>query len=250
MKRPALILIFFCWALAASAQDTLSQQPGLKKPFFHTGWGRALMSAAVPGSAQLARREWLRGGLYLAGEAFLVYDAFHFWDHQYERPPSDHAGRIYDRDTALGLATWYGLGALFVAADAWYATTGWRETVPMRAMWHSLVFPGWGQLSNGQRWRAAIVFGVQTGLAYSVFTQHQRFHYHQSRGEEGLASFYKNDRNRLVWWSVGLLLASSAEAYVGCHLRDWNVSPDLSLSPTYFPEQKTVGLSLSLITNR
>jgi hypothetical protein len=202
------------------------------------------MSTALPGSGQLAQGEWLRGSLFLAAEGIMVYQAISFWNHEDQRAALDQPGRLYDRDNARGLMTWYGLGAIFTAADAWYAIAEKRETVPMRAVWHSVVFPGWGQLTNGKPWKAAIVFAAQTGLAFSVFTQHERYKFYEARGETSFADFYKNDRNRLVWWSVGLILLSSADAYVDCHLRDWNITPDLSLTPAYFPGQKTTGLTL------
>jgi hypothetical protein len=247
VKLKLLLALLLGCAIHAAAQDTLGFNRPPKKPFFETGWGRALMSAAVPGSAQLVRHEWLRGGIYLAAEGLLAADAIYFWNHQDQRLPDDHPGRLYDHDYGMGLATWYGLGAIFTAADAWYGTTGRIETVPMRAVWHTALFPGWGQLSNGKRWKAAIVFAAQTGLAFGVFTQHERYLYHQARGETDLANFYKDDRNRLVWWSAGLLLLSCADAYVDCHLRDWNISPDLTVAPTYFPREQTAGLTLQLM---
>lgn len=200
----------------------------------------------VPGLGQASRGEWLRAGVFFAGEAFLALDARHFWDHQYNRAGADAAGRHYDRDTAYGLAVWYGLGALFAAADAGYAASKSRETHPTRAAFRSALFPGWGQLANGKRWKAAGAFLVQTGLGLGVYTQHQRYLYYQAVGQSSQASFYKSDRNRLIWWSVGLLLFSAADAFVDCHLRDWDVSEKLSWAPIYFPLQKSAGLALLL----
>jgi hypothetical protein len=247
VKRKLLLVILLSCACQVAAQDTLGLNSRPDQPFFHSGWGRALMSAAIPGSAQLVRHEWLRGGVFLGAESFLAANAISFWNHQNQNAADDHPSRLYDHDFAIGLATWYGLGALFTAADAWYGTTGKIETVPMRAVWHTALFPGWGQLSNGKRWKAAVVFAVQTSLAFGVFTQHERYLYSQARDETDLANFYKDDRNRLVWWSAGLLMLSCADAYVDCHLRDWNVSPDLSLTPTYFPREKTAGLALQWV---
>jgi len=239
-RRAVFAISIVCLVLQASAQDSLRQ------PFFRSPWGRALQSAAIPGLGQAAQGDWLRGGLFLAGEAFLALDAFHFWDNQYQRVSSDAAGRRYDRDTAYGLAVWYSLGALFAAADAGYGSSRWRETRPTMAALRSIFFPGWGQLANGRRWKAAGMFALQTGFAFGAFTQHERFLYHDGRGESADASFFKNDRNRLIWWSVGIAIFSAADAFVDCHLRDWNVSEKLSLGPAYFPKPNAWGLGLRL----
>ena len=212
-------------------------------------FGRALQSAALPGLGQALRGEWIRGGLYFAGAAFLAGDAMHFWENQYDRSASDGAGRVYDRDMAYGLAVWYGMAAILSAADAGYATSKSRETRPTLAAFKSIFFPGWGQLSNGKRWKAAGMFLLQTGFAFGAFTQHERFLFYDAHGDVNQASFYKSDRNRLIWWSAGIMLFSAFDAFVDCHLRDWNVSEKLTLLPRFSPESKSAGLSLRLSLN-
>lgn len=228
------------WVFSASAQDSL------RTPLIKSGWVPALQSAALPGLGQISGGEWLRGSLFIIGEAFLAWDAFYFWESQYDRPSGDESGKIYDRDTAYGLAGWYALGALFSAADAYYGATRARESSPTRASLRSLVFPGWGQLANGKRWKAAGMFLLQTGLAFGVYTQHERFLFYDGQGQDLEARFFKNDRNRLIWWSVGAAIYSAADAFVDCHLQKWDVSNDLSLAPAYFPEQKVFGVALRL----
>ncbi|HEX7344680.1 MAG TPA: hypothetical protein VF398_10465 [bacterium] len=236
-------------ALAAQAQDTLQPAAPPHVPLMASPGGRALQSAALPGLGQALRGEWIRGGLYFAGAAFLAGDALHFWENQYNRPASEDAGRIYDRDMAYGLAVWYGMAAVLSAADAGYATSKKREIKPTLAAFKSIFFPGWGQLSNGKRWKAAGMFLLQTGFAFGAFTQHERFLFYDALGDVDKASFYKSDRNRLVWWSAGIALFSAFDAFVDCHLRDWNVSEKLSIYPHYAPESKSAGISLRLSLN-
>jgi hypothetical protein len=227
-------------AAAPVAQD--SSRP----PFLRSPSGYALQSVLVPGLGQITQGDWIQGGLFFAGEAFLAYDALHFWEHQYQRGSADAPGRRYDRDTAYGLAVWYGAGALFCAADAFYAKRSSDEVSPTRAAFRSALFPGWGQLSNGKRIKAGAVFLLQTGLGFAAFTQHERFLFYDSRGETDEADFYKNDRNRLLWWSVGALLYSAADAFVDAHLRRWDVSEDLSLIPLLDPDRRMLGLQIRL----
>ena len=46
-----------------------------------------------------------------------------------------------------------------------------------------------------------------------------------------LADFYRDDRNRLVWWTVGLTLIAGFDAYVEAHLYDFRIDPELGTTP-------------------
>ncbi len=242
VKSAAFILII----ILLGAVQPLSAQDSLSTPSFGRSFIPALQSTVVPGWGQFSQGEWLRGGVYLLGEAFLAADAYYYWEKQYGRPGYDDAGRLFSREVAYGLAAWYGAGAVFCAADAYYFSSKKRTTCPTLAALQSALFPGWGQLANGQHWKAAGMFVLQTGLAFSVYYQHENYLFQHRQGHDDEARFYKNDRNRLIWWSVGALIFSAADAFVDCHLRDWNVSDDLSLTPVFFPEQKTVGIGFRI----
>jgi hypothetical protein len=200
----------------------------------------------LPGLGQFSRNEWLRGGLFLAAEGFLAADALYHWEKAEDRPAWDDAGRIFDQNTAYGLAAWYGTGALFTAMDAYYAGKSERIDSPTLAAFMSVLFPGLGQLANGKRWKATVMFAMQTGLAFSVYYQHNNYLYYAALGGENEARFYKYNRNRMVWWSVGAVIFSAADAFVDCHLRDWSVSDDLALTPILDPHNGAFGVNLSL----
>lgn len=235
-----LAIYLFCAYAHVSAQDStglLSSRSRLIP---------ALQSVVLPGWGQFSQGEWLRGGLFLLGEAFLAGDAFYYWESQYDKPGWDKAARTFDRDIAYGLATWYGLGAVFCAMDAYYTNVPRSEGSPTLTALQSVVFPGWGQLSNGQHWKAAGMFLLQTGLAFSVYYQHENYLFYDGLGQEDEARFYKDDRNRLIWWSAGAIIFSALDAFVDCHLRSWDITEDLAIIPAYFPEQRTLGIGLRL----
>ncbi|HDH57555.1 MAG TPA: hypothetical protein ENF16_02985 [Bacteroidetes bacterium] len=244
MRGRLLLVILAIGLLCAYAHASAPDSTGL--PPSRSRLIPALQSAVLPGWGQLSQREWLRGGFFLLGEAFLAGDALYYWESQYDKPGWDKPGRTFDHDIALGLATWYGLGAVFCALDAYYINEPSSEGNPTLAALQSVIFPGWGQLANGQHWKAAGMFLLQTGLAFSVYYQHENYIYYDGLGLDDEARFYKDDRNRLIWWSVGAVIFSALDAFVDCHLRDWNVSEDLAVVPAYFPEQHTLGIGLRL----
>ncbi len=206
----------------------------------------ALQSMLIPGWGQISQDQWLRGGLYLAGEAFLAADAYYYWENQYGRPGWDDAGRLFSREVSYGLAVWYGMGAVLCAADAYYFGSKSRTKIPTFAALQSALFPGWGQLANGQHWKAAGMFLLQTSLGFAAYYQHENYLFYRRQEESSKANFYRNDRNRLIWWSIGALIFSSADAFVDCHLRDWDVSDNLTYVPTYFPDNKAIGVKLQI----
>ncbi len=222
------------------AQDSLEISPP-KRSFIP-----ALQSAVVPGWGQLSQRQWLRCGLYVAGEAFLLADSYYHWEDQYGRPGWDDPGREFSKNVAYGLAAWYGAGALLCAADAYYFGSGKRTTVPTLAAFQSMIFPGWGQLANGQHLKAATMFVLQTGLGFTAYYQHERYLLYKRQDEDSKARFYKSDRNRLIWWSVGAMIFSAADAFVDCHLRDWNVTDELAVTPVFYPDQSALGIGVTI----
>ncbi|TKJ41132.1 hypothetical protein CEE37_05540 [candidate division LCP-89 bacterium B3_LCP] len=237
------VVFSFCLVSELSAQDSLNNRPASSNLL------PATASLFVPGLGQMAKGEWLRGGFFAVAEGFLIGDAYYYWENQYNKASWDDAGRVFDRDMARGLVVWYGAGAAFTALDALYIDRGYTAKNPTLAALRSVIFPGWGQLANGKPWKAAVVFIGQTSLAFSAFYQHENHLFHDALGEESQARFYKDNRNRLIWWSVGAMILSAVDAFVDCHLRDWDVSPDITFEPTYFPEYKTFGFQVRFPIN-
>lgn len=105
---------------------------------------------------------------------------------------------------------------------------------PSGAMLRSLAFPGWGQFYNEKYLKALLVFSIEAGFAASISYQSDQTKRYEKKGDSEIAKFYRNDRNRLIWWLAGLVLVSMGDAYVDAHLFDYDISPDLSLSVSPF----------------
>jgi hypothetical protein len=120
-----------------------------------------------------------------------------------------------------------------MTSPAWCAPTDTLQTKqksPGGAMLRSLVFPGWGQFYNEKYLKSLIVFGMGTGFALSISYQSDQVKRYEKKDDSEAAKFYRNDRNRLIWWLAGFVLLSMGDAYVDAHLFNYDISPDLSLT--------------------
>lgn len=96
---------------------------------------------------------------------------------------------------------------------------------PTGALIRSLVFPGLGQWYNGKKLKAVAVFLGETGLLANAIYLNQKLVKSKTEYER---EYYINNRNLSVWWLIGVMLYSAADAYVDAHLSDFDESPDLS----------------------
>jgi len=114
---------------------------------------------------------------------------------------------------------------------------------PSGALFRSLFIPGWGQLYTGSWFKALAFFGTDAGMIYGIFVQHDRYldykdqaAFTKTEREKLLltrsSNFYKDDRNRLIWWTVGLTLLAGFDAYVEAFLYDFKIDPGLSPTPS------------------
>ncbi|GBE30593.1 MAG TPA: hypothetical protein ENH10_01110 [Bacteroidetes bacterium] len=113
---------------------------------------------------------------------------------------------------------------------------------PVGAALRSAAIPGWGQLYV-DNWMFAVVFaGVDAGLIYGTFVQHDRYLGALEDAEgakrdddrillERSANFYRDDRNKLGWYIAGITLLASLDAYVEAHLHDFYIDPILATPP-------------------
>ncbi|MDW7680120.1 MAG: DUF5683 domain-containing protein [bacterium] len=113
---------------------------------------------------------------------------------------------------------------------------------PTGAMVRSLLFPGLGQLYNNKKLKAALIFFAETGLLANSIYLNQKVVRSQTDWEK---NFYINNRNLSVWWLVGTILFSVADAYVDAHLSDFDESPivkSIHIEPVATNEQLAVRL--------
>ena len=129
-------------------------------------------------------------------------------------------------------------------------------------MLKSVILPGWGQVVNRHVWKVPIIYATLGGLvAYSIFL-HKRYHdyraaFYNSFSENTDQRFgstpdylvgqsstalrfnrnqFRNRRDR-AYLFIGLAYGLNIlDAYIFAHLKDFDVSDDLSMSPGIEPD--------------
>lgn len=155
---------------------------------------------------------------------------------------------------------------------------------PKQVLYKSLMIPGWGQIQNKQVWKVPIIYGLLGGLTYYSITLTKDYHdyraafYNEIRGEdtdfrfgrtppelvgvntERLRSKRNSLRNRrdlsYIFIALGYAL-NAIDAYVYAHLRNFDVSDDLSMNANIKPDiislpmaSASPGLSISIQLNK
>lgn len=106
----------------------------------------------------------------------------------------------------------------------------------------STVLPGSGQFYNEDYWKIPIIwgFGIYWGLEWRYLNKKYKdfgSQYNESikelppYGDEQfrrLRDFYRDERDKFAWYIGVLYFLNIVDAYVGAHLYDFDVSPDLS----------------------
>lgn len=151
-----------------------------------------------------------------------------------------------------------------------------QTTTVKRATTLALMFPGAGQFYNKSYWKVPIVLGAFATMGYLIDWNsrgYQRFRtaynaydsktdeFNQRYSKTQLKNWrdnYRRNRDLCIIITAGAYLLSVVEAHVDAHLKDFDVSDDLSLrvEPTmidmssYMSDQNTgypgVGLSMKL----
>jgi len=112
-------------------------------------------------------------------------------------------------------------GAVAAAVDSQQVA----KRSPTAAMVRSLLVPGWGQWYNGKKWKAALVFGAELGLAANAALQNQ---YLQRTRDPLAREYYLSNRNTSNWILALVVVLSMLDAYVDAHFADFDESPDLA----------------------
>lgn len=133
-----------------------------------------------------------------------------------------------------------------------------RDTVPepRSVMLKSLAVPGWGQVVNEQRWKVPVIYAALGGIvAYQIYS-HDRYAGYRAAYYNSLAAntderfgptpdwvpagqpstlyranrdLFRNRRDMAVVY-VGLAWGFNAlDAYIFAHLKDFDVSDDVSM---------------------
>ena len=161
-----------------------------------------------------------------------------------------------------------------VVSDSIYSEVEYDPLAPSRAAFYSAVLPGLGQAYNKRYWKIPIIYA---GMAAGVyFYKEQNDDYHRFRNaykrrlagykddeffgdgdvavisKERLANAQKSaDKNRSlsIIVTVAFYLLNVVDANVDAHLRQYEVSEDLSLQPNFevnpINAQAQYGMSLT-----
>lgn len=89
---------------------------------------------------------------------------------------------------------------------------------------------------NQKPFKAAVIIASSVSLGAGIYLQDLRrldanekkqnsLNVSEKNDYARLEKFYENDRNKLIWWFVGLTLLSTFDAYVDAHLANFEVEP-------------------------
>ncbi|MBI5059443.1 hypothetical protein HZB60_06650 [candidate division KSB1 bacterium] len=147
-------------------------------------------------------------------------------------------GRFVALAAAL-LAVLFAIGPAFAednAAKPLKSSTG--------AVLRSIVVPGWGQYYNEHRLKAGVFFVGEGLFIWGISRNHDLMMGAKTSTDpffHDYEQFYRNSRNKLIWWLAGTVLLSMGDAYVDAHLLGLDISPDLG--PTANPDAAGVRVS-------
>jgi hypothetical protein len=119
---------------------------------------------------------------------------------------------------------------------------------PTWAIIQSLILPGLGQFYNEAYWKAPIFLGGAGTLTYFIIAdwkQYDKFQkiYDNSTTQLGkdtsnnYKEFYRDRRDKLGFYLLGVYILAAVDAYVGAHLFDFDVSDEkvtFSISPNQY----------------
>lgn len=104
-----------------------------------------------------------------------------------------------------------------------------RKKSPRGAVIRAALFPGWGQWYNEKKLKSMLIFGTEIGFISAAVWHNQQVVKPWTTAENYIKEFHINMRNQYVWYLVGTILYSMADAYVDAHLFDFDESEDLAL---------------------
>jgi len=145
----------------------------------------------------------------------------------------------------------------------------YEPLAPSKAAFYSAVLPGLGQAHNGSYWKIPIVYAGLGAGVYMYVKNNDQFHTYRDAykrrlagfdddefqgriSDEGLVQAQKQFRKNkeisvfftLVWYALNIV-----DANVEAHLKQFNVSENLSIKPQYqmdeFHRNTQYGLSLN-----
>lgn len=140
---------------------------------------------------------------------------------------------------------------------------------PKKAGIYSAVLPGLGQIYNRKLWyvKAPLIWGGLIGIGASVAYNNHKYQFYRQqyinvKTVDGFQTYqgytdvqilqlrnnYESFRDQMITYGIALYAMNIVEAIVAAHLKDFDVSDDLSFHcyPTFQTRSQTVGLGMHL----
>lgn len=140
-----------------------------------------------------------------------------------------------------------GLTYMYFLADAAFNYKGVTDTKD-RATYLAFMFPGAGQIYNGQYWKLPIVYGGFATMAYIInynsrgYIRYKTAYDAVSQGLddefngavtetvlENVKNSFRRARDMAIYYTIGFYLVTVVDAYVSASFKQYDISDDLSL---------------------
>lgn len=145
------------------------------------------------------------------------------------------------------------------------AHPGTNLSIPRRALYRSLMIPGWGQIYNKRIWKVPIVYAALGGMTavalwnqskYKEFAGYYRLSIDQQPHPYDFlsAASLRNIRNgyrqnmELSWIGVAAVYGLQAmEAYINAHLKTFDIKDDIGMKiHPALPEPSSPGIGMTI----
>lgn len=135
-------------------------------------------------------------------------------------------------------------------------TSFWQR--PTGALFKSIIFPGWGQYSNGKYQKAAIFFTIESffivkSVEYFKKTRDRFDQFHKTENRDDFFAYddARSTRNKYYWYLAGTVFISMWDAFADAHIKPFEETKDKGdefwgLEPGGKPDLSPPPLSLML----
>ena len=121
---------------------------------------------------------------------------------------------------------------------------------PWLAVGLSAALPGAGQVYNENYWKVPVIAGLAGYWIYEWVKLNNRYKDYRDQYDQSLVAvpptgiprlgqirdFYHDERDKFAWYLGALYFVNLVDAYVGAHLYDFDVSPDLTSDGRIVPK--------------
>ena len=118
---------------------------------------------------------------------------------------------------------------------------------PGRAALYSLIVPGGGQLYNRRYWKIPIVYAGLGAVGYLFYEANKDYGYYKetyinnigTATQQSDFNYYqqaKKSREQAIFAIIGVYLFNVFDAYIDRHLIDFDMSDDLSIKISPYPD--------------